>query len=93
VWVADPLDGTINDAHGSPLGGVMLALVEDGEPVLSVTDLPFLGMRLEAAGGAGVRLDGERVHVSDVPSMADAIVALGATPFIGAGRATAPTSS
>ena len=77
VWVADPLDGTINYANGSPLCGVMLALVEDGEPVLSVTELPFLGMRLEAATGAGARLDGEQVHVSDVPSVADAIVAMG----------------
>ena len=28
VWVADPLDGTINYATGSPLRGVMLALLE-----------------------------------------------------------------
>ena len=34
VWVADPLDGTINYATGSPLCGVMLGLLEDGVPVL-----------------------------------------------------------
>jgi myo-inositol-1(or 4)-monophosphatase len=77
VWVADPLDGTINYAHGSPLCGVMLALVEDGQPVLSVTDLPFLGMRLDACAGGGARLDREHIQVSDVPSVADAIVAMG----------------
>ena len=32
VWVADPLDGTINYATGSPLCGVMLGLLEHGVP-------------------------------------------------------------
>lgn len=56
VWVADPLDGTINYATGSPLCGVMLGLLEDGEPVLGVIDLPFLGTRVD--GGAVVDVDG-----------------------------------
>jgi myo-inositol-1(or 4)-monophosphatase len=77
VWVADPLDGTINYATGSPLCGVMLALLEDGEPVVAVIDLPFLGMRLEAVAGAGARLDGAPVHAADVPALADGIVAMG----------------
>ena len=55
VWVADPLDGTINYATGSPLCGVMLGLLEDGVPVLGVIDLPFLGVRLH--GGAVVDVD------------------------------------
>jgi len=65
VWVADPLDGTINYATGSPLCGVMLGLLEDGVPVLGVIDLPFLGVRLD--GGA----------VTDVTAFDEAIVALG----------------
>lgn len=48
VWVADPLDGTINYATGSPLCGVMLGLLKDGEPVLGVIDLPFLGVRVDS---------------------------------------------
>ena len=48
VWVADPLDGTINYATGSPLCGVMLGLLEDGVPVLGVIDLPFLGVRVDS---------------------------------------------
>jgi myo-inositol-1(or 4)-monophosphatase len=31
VWVADPLDGTINYATGSPLCGVMLGLLETSQ--------------------------------------------------------------
>src|SRR5918996_3015204 len=52
VWVADPLDGTINYATGSPLCGVMLGLLEDGVPGLGVIDLPFLGTRIDSVGSS-----------------------------------------
>lgn len=77
VWVADPLDGTINYATGSPLCGVMLALMDEGEPVLCVIDLPFLDHRLDARAGAGARMDGERIGVTDVSCLAEGIVAMG----------------
>jgi myo-inositol-1(or 4)-monophosphatase len=65
VWVADPLDGTINYATGSPLCGVMLGLLEDGVPVLGVIDLPFLGVRIHSGA------------VADVEQLDEAIVAVG----------------
>jgi myo-inositol-1(or 4)-monophosphatase len=77
VWVADPLDGTVNFATGSPLCGVMLALMEDGAPVLGVIDLPFLGVRVDACIGTGARTGGDQARVSDVPSLREAIVAMG----------------
>lgn len=77
IWVADPLDGTINYATGSPLCGVMLALMEEGKPILSVIDLPFLDVRLDARAGAGARVHGEHVEVSHVSCLADGIIAMG----------------
>jgi myo-inositol-1(or 4)-monophosphatase len=65
VWVADPLDGTINYATGSPLCGVMLGLLEDGVPLLGVIDLPFLGVRIDSGA------------VADVSRFDDAIVGMG----------------
>jgi myo-inositol-1(or 4)-monophosphatase len=65
VWVADPLDGTINYATGSPLCGVMLGLLHDGAPVLGIIDLPFLGTRV--TGG----------EVADVDAFDEAIVGMG----------------
>ena len=65
VWVADPLDGTINYATGSPLCGVMLGLLEDGVPVLGVIDLPFLGVRVDSG------------TVTDVDTVADGIIGMG----------------
>ena len=52
-WVADPLDGTINYATGSPLCGVMLGLLEDGVPTLGVIDA-FLGVRVDSGAVADV---------------------------------------
>lgn len=65
VWVADPLDGTINYATGSPLCGVMLGLLEDGVPRLGVIDLPFLGVRVDSGS------------VVDVGSLGEGIVGMG----------------
>ena len=65
VWVADPLDGTVNYATGSPLCGVMLGLLEDGVPTLGVIDLPFLGVRVDSGA------------VVDVDSFADGIIGMG----------------
>jgi myo-inositol-1(or 4)-monophosphatase len=65
VWVADPLDGTINYATGSPLCGVMLGLLEDGVPTLGVIDLPFLGIRVDSGA------------VADVDKFENAIIGMG----------------
>ena len=65
VWVADPLDGTVNYATGSPLCGVMLGLLEDGVPTLGVIDLPFLGVRVDSGA------------VADVGSLEDGIIGMG----------------
>jgi myo-inositol-1(or 4)-monophosphatase len=54
VWVADPLDGTINYATGSPMCGVMLGLLEDGVPRLGIIDLPFLGAHVDSTKPAQV---------------------------------------
>jgi myo-inositol-1(or 4)-monophosphatase len=77
VWVADPLDGTVNYATGSPLCGVMLALVEEGESVLGVIDLPFLGLRAEARLGHGATLGGEPTRVDEPGGLPEAIVGMG----------------
>lgn len=65
VWVADPLDGTVNYATGSPLCGVMLGLLEDGVPTLGVIDLPFLGIRIHSGS------------VTDIGSLEEAIIGMG----------------
>ncbi|MDY6999390.1 MAG: inositol monophosphatase family protein, partial [Actinomycetota bacterium] len=59
VWVVDPIDGTLNYAAGSPIAAMLLGLLVDGEPVLGLTWLPFLGQRYTAMVGAPVLCNGE----------------------------------
>ena len=74
MWVLDPIDGTVNFANGSPLCAISLALVEDGEPVLGIIDLPLLGERYVARRGAGSSLNGQPIAVLEPPGLHDAIV-------------------
>jgi len=77
VWVADPVDGTKSFVHGVPLFGTLLALLHQGKPVLGCIDLPALNSRLWASQNQGAWLDGQRVRVSTVDQMKDALVLSG----------------
>ncbi|AXB47057.1 histidinol-phosphatase [Amycolatopsis albispora] len=78
TWVLDPIDGTKNFLRGLPVWATLIALVEDGEPVVGVVSAPVLGRRWQAATGSGawVRdVNGEhRISVSSVSSLEDAYV-------------------
>jgi len=76
-WTLDPVDGTVNFAHGVPLCGVSLALVEDHRPVVGVVDLPFLSARYAAADGSGASCNGQPVAVRPVTRLSDALVSIG----------------
>ena len=39
-WVVDPIDGTTNYLSGLPIWGVLLALLHQGRPVLTVGESP-----------------------------------------------------
>jgi len=79
-WVVDPIDGTIGFARGMGLWSTLIALVEDGESVLGLIDLPSLGERYVGWRGAGVRRDGQAVHVSQRDDLSRALVSHG-DPF------------
>lgn len=59
TWIVDPVDGTTNFSTGSPLCGILVALLYDGEPIAAITSLPALRLRLTGALGCGVLLNGE----------------------------------
>ena len=75
-WVLDPIDGTINFAHGSPLCAIALALVHDHEPVLGITAVPFLGHRYWAVTGQGAYRDGDPIAVSSTPDLDRALIGM-----------------
>ena len=75
-WTVDPIDGTVNMAHGLPLFGVQCAFCIDGTPLASVIFLPRFDELYTALKGGGVRLNGETVSVSKAP-LRDAVVSVG----------------
>lgn len=77
MWALDPVDGTVNFVHGSPLCAVSLGLLTGRRPVLGVIDLPFLGCRYSAAEGNGAHANGEPIHASTTTRISEAVVAMG----------------
>ncbi|WP_033342237.1 inositol monophosphatase family protein [Catenuloplanes japonicus] len=77
TWSLDPVDGTVNFVHGSPLCAVSLGLIEDGESVLGVIDTPFLGTRFWASPGGGAICDDVPMRVSEVADLSEALCAIG----------------
>lgn len=77
TWILDPLDGTINFAHGFPFYAVSIALESEGDIVLGLVSNPLNGEVFEAVRGAGAFLDGERLHVSGTESLNDALLGTG----------------
>lgn len=73
-WVVDPIDGTKAFIHGVPLFGTLLALLEDGKPVVGVIHMPALSETVWAAKGLGAWHNGSRAHVSEVCEVSDALL-------------------
>lgn len=63
-WIVDPIDGTANFLRGSPLWGVALAFVRDGEPCVGAINFPVLGMTLVAGLGCGAYVNGSPLERS-----------------------------
>ncbi|MFD6712740.1 inositol monophosphatase family protein [Micromonospora chalcea] len=86
-WVLDPIDGTANFLRRLPMCAVSLALVHQNNPVLGMIELPFLGSLYTAVEGCGAQANGQRITVSKVDLLKDAIVAIG-DYAVGAGAET-----
>lgn len=65
VFVCDPIDGTGMFTDGVPVSVFSLALVIDGEVVVSVVYDPYLDKMYTAIKGEGAYCNGEKIHVND----------------------------
>lgn len=59
LWLVDPIDGTTNYAYGSPLWGVSVALLQEGQVVLGGIVLPDLHEVYSAHVGGGATCNGQ----------------------------------
>jgi len=77
VWVIDPIDGTVNFAHGHHHVAVSIGLFIGCERVLGVVNAPFLNECFWALKGAGAYCNDKRVFVSGRKELRNALVATG----------------
>ncbi len=64
VFYVDPLDGTVNFAHGLPFFSVSIGLFRGGVPVLGVVHAPVMGWTFVGAPGWGALRDGRPIQPS-----------------------------
>ena len=76
-WIVDPLDGTINFAHGLPIWCVSIGLERRGELVAGLIHEPLTGRYHAACRGLGASIDGKPTHVSTSASLRTSLIACG----------------
>jgi len=77
LWVVDPLDGTVNFAHGIPHFAVSIALAEGDGLVAGIIYEPLRHEKYCAARGHGALLNGEPMRVSHAATLQTSVVATG----------------
>ncbi|MCQ4119120.1 inositol monophosphatase family protein [Rhodococcus tibetensis] len=90
VWVLDPIDGTFNYSAGLPTAGTLLALLDDGVPVLGLTWLPLVGRRYAAVADGPLLEGGQPLPRLAETSLASSIVGMGALNIDSRGRIPGP---
>jgi inositol-phosphate phosphatase / L-galactose 1-phosphate phosphatase / histidinol-phosphatase len=74
-WVLDPIDGTRSFTVGRAIFGTLIALVEDGWPVLGIIDQPVQRERWLGVTGRPTTFNGQPARTRPCPELAGAIVA------------------
>ena len=64
-WIIDPIDGTVNFAHGIPLNCVCIAIEHEKEIIMSAVFNPHLNEFYFAEKGKGATLNDKPIHISD----------------------------
>jgi myo-inositol-1(or 4)-monophosphatase len=77
VWIADPIDGTVNFVYGIDQFSVSLAAEADGVVVAGVVHDPLKGEFFTASLGGGAYLGDSRLTGSTCTDMATALVGTG----------------
>lgn len=76
-WILDPIDGTINYIRGIPIVSYSLALIYQGEIVVSVVANPILDEYFWAVRGQGAFLNGKEIKVSTGSHLKQSYLMLG----------------
>jgi histidinol phosphatase-like enzyme (inositol monophosphatase family) len=74
-WVLDPIDGTRSFIAGRPIFGTLVALMQEGWPLLGIIDQPVIGERWVGVTGRETVLNGRAVATRRCRALDEAILA------------------
>jgi myo-inositol-1(or 4)-monophosphatase len=77
VWIIDPIDGTVNFAHGIPIFCVSIALEVNKELVMGCVYNPVSGETFYGQKNSGAFFNGRRLQVSVTKKLKDAMLVTG----------------
>ncbi|HEX6135317.1 MAG TPA: inositol monophosphatase family protein [Longimicrobiales bacterium] len=77
TWIIDPLDGTTNYLHGYPAYAASIGVAREGRMQVGVVRNGATGEEWSAVRGGGAFLDGTRVSVSTIDTLAHALIGTG----------------
>jgi inositol-phosphate phosphatase / L-galactose 1-phosphate phosphatase / histidinol-phosphatase len=75
TWVLDPIDGTVSFMAGRPIFGTLIALMQDGFPVLGIIDQCISAERWVGAAGRETTLNGKPVRTRKCRDLKEAVLA------------------
>lgn len=77
TWYIDPLDGTVNYAHGIPIFCVSIAYAEKGQVKMGVVYDPMRDECFSAERGRGARLNGSPLRAAQAQVLAHGLLVTG----------------
>lgn len=77
LWLIDPIDGTKSFVRRYPFFSTQIALMQDGELVLGLSNAPLFGQRAWAVKGQGAFLNGAPIQVAATTELAAATLSTG----------------
>lgn len=81
TWVLDPIDGTRNFIEGGTAWGTLIALCENGVPVLGILDQPVTQERWVGVVGQASTINGIPIRTRPCASLAEAVISTSSTPY------------
>ncbi len=85
-WVLDPIDGTRAFIAGRPLFGTLIALLDEGRPILGVIDQPIIGDRWVGAEHRPTLFNGLPARTRPCASLSEARIGTTSPHLFGSGE-------
>jgi myo-inositol-1(or 4)-monophosphatase len=76
-WIVDPIDGTVNFAHGIPICCVSIGIEQGGDIIMGAVYNPFINEFYFAQKGFGATLNDNIIRVSDETETSKACLVTG----------------